>query len=210
MKLFALKRELKQKLADNDLDGVAQLARKDRRVINILMSFSYDKDTVLCWRAIRAVGISAEVLLDEDYEFLRDTTRRLIWSVTEESGNVAWSSVEMLSEIVSTDVERFSDLIPIIVSMYEEEIFREGVMYGLSRFAYESTSLILPYVHVINEALCDENARVRYYALECVNKADLAIPEEVIAELSMDKSTASIYKGEKIEEIEVGSLLTGI
>jgi hypothetical protein len=210
MKLFALKRELKQKLVDNDLDSVAQLARQDRRVINILMSFSYDKETELSWRSVLAVGMAARVLLESDYEFLRDTTRRLIWSVTEESGNVAWSSVEMLSEIVSSDVERFSDLIPIIVSLYEEEIFREGVMYGLSRFAVESASLIPSFVHVIKEALCDKNARVRYYALDCVNKADLALPEEVIAELRMDKSTARIYKGEKMEEIEVGSLLTGV
>jgi hypothetical protein len=209
MKLFALKRELKQKLTDNDLNGIAQLARRDRRVINILMSFSYDKETVLSWRAIKAVGISAAIMLEREYEFMRDTTRRLIWSVTEESGNVAWSSVEMLSEIVASDVDRFRDLIPIIVSLYDEEIFKEGVMYGLSRIADESAEEIRPFVKVVHEALHDSNPRVRYFALDCIKKADLEIPKDVISGFREDRSTAWIYNGEKMEEIEVGLLLAG-
>ncbi|MEE9524747.1 MAG: hypothetical protein V3V59_08385 [Thermodesulfovibrionales bacterium] len=206
MRLFELKRTLKKKLVDNDLDSIAELAKQDRRVINILMSFSYDKETELSWRAIKAVGVSAEVLLESDYEFLRDTTRRLIWSVTEESGNVAWSSVEMLSEIVSSDLSRFYDLVPIIVSMYEEEIFREGVMYGLSRFAERSPDLVFLYEQVVHEALVDENARVKYYAVMSSKTARMDLPDDIMKTLKADGSVARIYSSDSIKDITISSL----
>ncbi len=206
MRLFELKRTLKEKLVDNDLDSIAELAKQDRRVINILMSFSYDKETELSWRAIKAVGVSAEVLLESDYEFLRDTTRRLIWSVTEESGNVAWSSVEMLSEIVFSDLSRFYDLVPIIVSMYEEGIFREGVMYGLSRFAERSPDLVFLYEQVVHEALVDENARVKYYAVMSSKTARMDLPDDIMKTLKADGSVARIYSSDSIKDITISSL----
>lgn len=203
MKLMELKRTLKQQLNRNDLKSVAELAQQDRRVITILVSFSYDKETELSWRAIKGAGAAAKVLLDNDYEFLRDTTRRLIWSVTEESGNVAWSSIEMLSEIISSDVERFSDLIPIVVSMYEEEIFREGVMYGLSRFADISVSLIAPYEDVIREALCDRNPLVRFLAIECALKSRVALPDDIRKRLSLDEEEVNIYTNAGFEKVKI-------
>jgi len=207
MTLFELKRAVGRALTANDIDAVAALAAKDRRVINLLMSFSYDKESELSWRAILAVGRAAAILLVEDYDFLRDTTRRLIWSVTEESGNVAWSSVEMLSEIVACDIDRFGDLVPLIVSMYEEPLFREGVAYGLARFADVSPSLPSAYAGVIMEALADRNPRVRYYALQCVKKGNLHLPAELAGRIRSEDGVAHVYTGESFEDVRLDSLL---
>ncbi|UCG77705.1 MAG: hypothetical protein JSV21_09010 [Nitrospirota bacterium] len=208
MKLFALKRELKKKLAEDDMDAIAGLASEDRRVINILMSFSYDKDTELSWRAVQAVGESARVLINSDYDFIRDTTRRLIWSVTEESGNVAWSSIEMLSEIIASDLSRLYDLVPIVVSMYEEEIFREGVMYGLSKFAESSPDIVLMHAGTIREALSDVNPRVRYFALMSAKRAGMEIPDDIRERLSSDHAKARIYIDGMLRDVEVRDFLT--
>src|SRR5512147_1025466 len=98
-----LKKTILHALESNELGAIASLAEKDRKVLSQLVRLAYDKETLVGWRAIRAVGLAARALVKTDREFLRDTCRKLLWSLSDESGGIGWSAPEMLGEIVSSD-----------------------------------------------------------------------------------------------------------
>jgi len=94
--------------------------------------------------------------------------RKLLWSLSDESGGIGWSAPEILGEIVSSDPKKFSDIVPLIVEVYdvEEKVFRPGVIYALTRIAEVSPELVLNFVTVIPRALSDENPMTVIYAID--------------------------------------------
>ena len=158
-----LKKRVLSALESNDLDGVVSLAANDRKVLSCLVRLAYDKETIVGWRAIKAVGIVARSLVKNDHEFLRETCRKLLWSLTDESGGIGWAAPEMLGEIVSTAPVQFQDIIPIIASAYdvEEDVFRAGVLYALARIAETAPETAAPYQKIVVMSLADRDPLVK-------------------------------------------------
>ena len=167
---YELKKTIQRSLAENALDAVVSLAAGDRTALSRLVRIAYDKDTLVGWRAIKAVGLVARMLVKSDYEFLRETCRKLHWSLTDESGGIGWSAPEMLGEIVSADPARFRDFIPIIASAYdvEEDVFRAGVLYALGRIAETAPELAVPYQKIIIMSLADQDPLVRVRGIRLI------------------------------------------
>ena len=157
-------------LESNDLDAVVSLIRENRKALSLLIRMAYDKETLVGWRAIKTVGLVAQALVEIDSEFLRITIRKLLWSLSDESGGIGWAAPELLGEIVSSDPEGFADIIPLIAEVYdiEEETFRPGVVYALARVAKVSPELVANYQKVIIRSLVDKNPLIKIYALDLV------------------------------------------
>lgn len=204
MKLAEIKRTIKKALELNDLNTIVSLAVEDGRTLNALLKFTYDKGSLETWRAIQAMGMAAKALLEKDYDFLRETTRRLIWSVTEESGGIGWSAPEMLGEIISADPDGFSDLIPVVASLYEEEIFRPGVMYALSEIAGKTPESVVPHLRLVMEALVDENPTLRVYALDIVRRLGLREAERAVKDMRNSKDEVVVYEAGDFVKTSVG------
>jgi hypothetical protein len=155
-------------LESNALSDIADNAARYRRVLSHLIRLSYAKDTLVGWRAIIAVGMAARKIVATDRAFLRATCRKLLWSLTDESGGIGWSAPELLGEIISADPRGFADLIPLIASVYgvEEDVFRPGVVYALSRIAESAPELVLDQQKVIMFSLHDKDPLVRAFGLQ--------------------------------------------
>jgi hypothetical protein len=168
MTQLEMKKIILQALESNDLDAVVSLAQKSRKAMSLLIRMAYHKETLVGWRAIKAVGRVAKELATIDHEFLRITVRKLLWSLSDESGGIGWSAPELLGEIVSSDPEGFADIIPLIAEVYdiEEQTFRPGVVYALTRIAEVSPELVVGYQKIIIKSLMDKNPVIRIYALE--------------------------------------------
>lgn len=180
-------------LRSDDMDGIASLARDEKRVVGALIGFSYDKESLESWRAIRAMGAAARALVPDHEESIRNTVRKLLWSIMEESGGIGWSAPEMLGEIVRADPKRFSDLTPIIASFHTEDSFRGGVMYALARIAEVSPEQVQPHEEKIVAALLDPNTSVRAHALLALKNAGLKGPEKVLRGLSSDATVVRLF-----------------
>lgn len=165
-----LKQTILHSLEANDLEAVVALATENRKVLSQLVRMAYDKETLVGWRAIKAIGLVAGELVKTDDEFLRVTIRKLLWSLSDESGGIGWSAPEILGEIVSADPKRFSDIIPLISEVYkvEEKVFRPGILYALGRIAEVDPALVMPFIDVIEQALSDENPLTRVHALMAI------------------------------------------
>jgi hypothetical protein len=192
---------------------------RERKALADLIRLAYDKDTLAGWRAIITVGLVARELVAIAPEFLRETCRKLLWSLTDESGGIGWSAPEMLGEIVSADPERFQDIIPLIASAYEveEDVFRAGVLYALGRVAEDAPERAASYQKIVIMSLADRDPLVRVRGIGLIG---LLLPwakrsgiwsqeycERIrlsLDKLIPDKGEAWIYHGDKFISLQVG------
>ena len=219
MNQLETKKFIHHALEMNDLDAVVLLAQKSRKTLSLLIRMAYDKETLVGWRAIKAVGRVAKVLAKTEHEFLRIAVRKLLWSLSDESGGIGWAAPELLGEIVSSDPEGFADIIPLIAEVYdiEEQTFRPGVMYALARIAEVSPVLIANYQKVIIMSLVDANPLISVYTLELLGmlwpivcKQNLwsndykKKVESAVNNMKNNKGVAWIYQKNGFIDIEVG------
>jgi hypothetical protein len=210
----SLKKTIHLALETNDLDAMVSLAKENRKVLSLLVRMAYDKDTLVGWRAIKAIGLSAKSIVKTNYDFLRETIRKLLWSLSDESGGIGWAAPEILGEIVSADPERFSDIIPLIAEVYdiEEKVFRPGILYALGKIAEVSPNLVMPFKGLIKRALSEECEPLsRVFALDLLKtlksrlgKDDLDGLKEIMQNLLLDHSEAWVYKNDCFVSIQIG------
>ncbi len=167
-----MKEKLRKVLESDDLEAAVSLAREDRKTLTQLVRLAYDKETLVGRRAVKAVGLIAKALVQQDVQFLREQVRRLLWSLNDESGGIGWAAPELIGEIISADPEEFKEFISPLTTAYdaEERIFRPGIVYALSRIADKSPELAAVYQRVIISSLVDVEPATRFYGLELVSK----------------------------------------
>ena len=208
-----LKQSIQHALESNDLDAIVALAKQNKRVLTLLVRSAYDKETLAGWRAIKAAGFASRELIKTDYEFLREAVRKLLWSLSDESGGIGWSAPEILGEIVAVDPQRFSDIIPLIAGVYdiEEDVFRPGVVYALGRIAGVSPELVMPHRRIIFSALSGPDPLSRVYAIRAVKsiwkietEKNRSIIKGLIKGLTSDRREVYIYHNDGFFRIEVG------
>lgn len=200
------KKILKKFLQESDLEKIVALSLEDRGVINQLFSFSYDKNDVITWRTIETVGLISKELIKFDIEFIRNTARRLLWSMAEESGGVSWSAPEMLGEIIRSSPKEFSDLIPIVWSNRNEDVFTEGVMWAMGRIAEVEPESVTFIYNDLKNIIDHPNPVVKGYAIWVFGKiADVdAIGE--IEKHRNDETQIHFYKNRILTKITIGEI----
>jgi len=214
--IYTLKKTILHSLEANDLDALVVLAKDKPRVVSLLVRISYDKEILVGWRAIKAVGLIARELVKTDYEYLRNTIRKLRWSLSDESGGIGWSAPELIGEIVCADPRRFADIVPLIADVYsiEEDVFRPGVLYAFNRIAESAPDLVASFTDIINTALSDKNALCRVYALETIGKlkgmSGLSIARDIVEKLKQDNSEVWVYQGNAFVNVVVGDVAGNI
>lgn len=189
-----LKERIKDALVSQSYTEISNMAKKDKGVIRRLISLAYDKDDVISWRAIEAIGFVAGELSRERIDVVRDTIRRLLWSMGEESGGIGWSAAEMLGEIIRNNPDEFADIIPIVWSFREEEMFRAGVVWAMGRIASVRPDLVKFILKDIQDMIIDKNPAVRGYAAWTIGILREKSFIEAINKLTYDKNVINFYQ----------------
>lgn len=211
----SLKQTILHALESNDLDAVVSLSKGNRKVLSELVRMAYDKETLVGWRAIKAIGLVAKEMIKTDPEFLRETTRKLLWSLSDESGGIGWSAPEILGEIVSAHPQRFRDIIPVVAEVYniEEKVFRPGILYALARIAEISPAAVLAHKELALRGLSDDNPAVRVNAIELATRlrSQLSTEEQdfvnkLLQALSSDRAEVWIYRKSDFVSVQVREL----
>jgi hypothetical protein len=223
MRIMPNQLELKQRLVialdANDYETVTTLALQGRKMFSALVRLTYDKTTLIGWRAIKAIGHVSSLYVKNNYDFLRDAIRKLLWSLSDESGGIGWSAPEILGEIVSADPGKMSDIIPLIADVFsvEERVFRPGVLYALKKICEVRPESIMPFRHLVMLGLREPDPLARIYALELVRMLkEKLTPEELkeaidqVAILKHDGAVAWIYRNDGFEDLEVGEVASRV
>jgi HEAT repeat protein len=204
--LASLKEEVKEALEVADFERVKRLALENKKVFSILISLAYDKEDLLCWRAIEAMGKAAGAVAEKDPSTVRNIVQRLIWSVREEAGGIGWSAPEMLGEIVISSPQTCTDIPPIILSFHEEESFLKGVLWAVGRITGAGIDGMEGSFEVLMKALDDKDPSVRGLALCALPGFRVAGVEERVKDMVRDEGSFMIYENHELVEKKVGEI----
>jgi hypothetical protein len=200
------RKEIARLLEEGSYPQLLEMAKGKRNVAALLISFTYDKETILCWRAIEAIGLLAAEIAKADPAEARNLAQRLLWMMREESGNNAWSAPEMLGEIVRNSPDDFADFAPIIASFHDEDLFRRGVMRALMRIGEKRPDLIRSAASLAAHYLGATDVVVRSYAIVIAGLLRLTECEAVIRKLRDDAADVTIYRDEALSTLKVGQI----
>ena len=112
------------------------------RVINVLFSILVTTDDKIKNRVVNTFGEVVSKLAENDIESARIVMRRLMLSVTEESGGIGWNTPETMGEIMARSEKLANEYHKILISYSEgggNELDFEGlqksVIAGLKRLS---------------------------------------------------------------------------
>lgn len=179
----------------------------DPKSLNKLISFALNKDELICWRAIEAMGIAAGELSKMNLPAVRNTVRRILWSAREESGGMGWSAGELLGEIVRSNPRGFDDMPPIIVSLHtedEEGVFLRGALWAVRRMAEAGVTGVNGADAVVRLGLASEAAEVRGLAVMAAAVLGTPGSAELVEGLAGDGSRFRYYDNGEFVETTVG------
>lgn len=167
---------------------------------------TYDKQSIISWRAIEAVGIITGILSKTSAGLVRDLIGRLLWMIRDESGGIGWSSPEMLGEIVRNSPELFPDVAPVIVSFHDEQMLTAGVLWAIGRMGKINAEFAEYATAAAGKYLCDPDPVIRGYAAWALGETGTSESVNDLAKLQNDNSVIAIYAEGELKEITVGQL----
>ncbi len=166
----ALKRKAEALLRSDDFEGRLSVWRQfpARRIINPLLSFLCSTDELVKWRAVTAIGLVVSRLADAEMESARAIMRRLMWSLTEESGGIGWGAPEAMGEIMAVHAGMADEYSDYLVSYLREDgnplenlVLLRGVLWGLGRLAQERPHLLADSARHVAPFLESDDATLR-------------------------------------------------
>lgn len=207
-----MRRRLRELLAAGDLEAVARLAERRKRVLGDLLPFTYDPDPETAWRAVEAMGVVSARIAKHDPEAVRQHLRRLYWLISEESGGICWRAPEAMAEIVRRRPDLYGDYIPIIlhllVEMAEEDLahFRAGVLWAIGRLGPVAARQVGDVLPAVVAALEQPDPAVRGMAVWALQEVGRADPLREHPGLAADEGAVELYEDGALVRTSVGGL----
>lgn len=202
----SLKKQAVSLLENNDFQGLMKLSDSPHKLVNILITLTYDKKDRISWRAMEAIGLLTGRLSESDPDAVRNIVGRLLWMIRDESGGIGWSVPEILGEIVKNSPVLCEDIAPIIASFHEEKMLTSGVLWAMARIGRinEDTvryaaPLFLPYLDAPDHT-------VRGYAAYALGELRSPEASDRIKELKNDGNTVDFYEDGELKELTVGDI----
>ncbi|GAB5047279.1 DVU0298 family protein [Thermodesulfovibrio sp. TK110] len=171
-------------LENLEFETIEKASLGNKNIFGWLISLSYDKENSISWKAIDAMGHVAKVYVEAgQIEPLRNTIRKLLWSMTDESGGIGWRSAELIGEIIYAEPSLFDDIIPILWSQREEESFLESVLRSMIKLSKKID--LNKYIRIndneLKNLLHHEKEEIRALTAILINKikTPIPVPEDV-------------------------------
>ena len=200
------KKEIIALLKKKNYDSLTASSNDASKVIRVLISLSYDKDDVISWRAMEAIGLLTSKISPADPDLVRNIVNRLLWMIRDESGGIGWSVPEILGEIVRNNPGLCADIAPIIASFHEELMLTAGVLRAVGRigrldnyFLDHATPIVLSYLGA-NKPL------LRGCAAWAAGELRVSGAVDALEQLRNDAAALPFYEGGELHEKTVGEL----
>ena len=114
----------------------------ERKLVNALFPFLCSTDKKIKEHAVTAMGEVVSKIAEDDIEFARTVMRRLMLSLTEESGGIGWGAPEAMGEIMARSEKLAEEYHKILISYtlgggneLDFEDLQKDVIAGLRRLS---------------------------------------------------------------------------
>ena len=156
MKKF--KKEIKELILEENFPSNAEAFDEypSKKIITALISLLYNPDPIIKERSITALGYAVSKIAEKDMESARVVMRRLVLSLTEESGGIGWGAPEAMGEIMARNYQLALEYHQMLISYtkgggneLEFEDLQKDVIAGLKRLAREHPHLVEEVKHLL-------------------------------------------------------------
>jgi HEAT repeat protein len=189
---------VRQLLERRDLTGLQALAAQTPQAASHLVGLLNEPEDLLRWRAIEALGLLAARRATEDPDAVRDLIRRQLWSMNDESGNVAWHAAEAVGEILARVPALAPEYTAMLASHADVPLFRAGVLWALDRIAGVRPDLVQDHVPLLLQSLADPQPEARGYAASALGRLGTTEP---LSRLRADDAPIDLYDFEQGEMV---------
>jgi HEAT repeat protein len=190
----ALRRSICAHLERGEFAPVLEMAAADRRAVRALVSLLYDRDELVRWRAVSALGR----LAGEHPELARPLVTRLYWSLNDESGGIGWMSAPALGEIGRRAPELLSQCVRPLVRYLDEPFLLVGALWAIGRLAPAYPAETREVVPEVARLCASADPAVRAHAAFALGEAGDGRARRALEGLADDECPARVYAGDQL------------
>lgn len=193
MSISTRKAEIRELLAERDYDSILIWAASARSPQRVLFSLALDSDELIAWRAVEGLGRVTGAQAGTDLEPVRDTVRRLLWLMNDESGGLGWRSPEMIGEILVNIPDLIDEYGKLLTAYFREEPFERGAHLAVSRMATVNPDPFVDSVSELRASLDNPDAAIRFHAASALWTIDKKDNRSFIEPLLNDTGPLTLY-----------------
>ena len=206
--MLPLKKEIIDVLEKQSFHDLIHLSSSHHKIVNSLISLSYDKKKLLSWRAIEAVGIISKDISETDPDTVRNIAGRLLWMLRDESGGIGWSAPEMLAEIIRNNPVLCADIAPIIVSFHTEVMLTAATLRATGRIGPINNETVGYAIPIILPYLKSADSTVRGNAVYALGELGAVGARILLVRLKNDQARFDFYDCGELREITVAEMVS--
>jgi len=178
-------------------------------------------EAILQIRAANALGAVTAKIFTEHSEMARDIVRRLMWRLSEESGNIGWGVPEAFGEVLAQCAPLAKEFHQILATTIldlgfddnycDNDIMRRSCYFALGRFLSIQSQYASKIRPLLRKGLSDQDALCRGMAAWALGRLPLDlndIPQLRQLSEAQDHALCSITNGDESKEYEVSHLAT--
>jgi len=196
------KAKVRELLAAGNLETVIEWCREDRGLVRSLSALLFDREPLMCWKAIEALGRASAIVFTDDPERVREVIRRQLWQMNDESGNVGWYAAEAVGEILYNVPDLIGAFAEILPAFFVEEPFERGAHWSVARVASLKPETYRLLADKIAMSLGSPDATIRLYTLWILKHLKASSTAGPVRRLLEDDARVSYYDMEKGEFVE--------
>jgi hypothetical protein len=174
------KTEVREALQSSDIDTLLKSKLGIRKLLRALSSLLYDRDRIICFRAVHALGKVSGEVAKRDPSRIQNLLRRLLWTMNDESGSICWYAPEAIGEVLVSNPQFRREFSLILLSFIKEEPFEAGVHRALFRIAESDPTAFPAQAARFERSLDDTDASIRGHALLIYRVLNARPPNEKI------------------------------
>jgi len=173
----------------------------------------YDPDPRVRWAAVHGLGEYAEASWPEAPGSVRETLRRLVWSLNDESGATGWGAPEGIGEIAARIPALRAEFAPLFPSFLSHEdvylgnpVLDAGALWALGRLGPDTDFSCADPAGLVGPFLEHRDAAVRGAAAWAAGRLGLSALGPRLRPLREDGATLVLLLDGEIAESAVGDL----
>jgi hypothetical protein len=130
-----LEKQIKDLLIRREYGKLVCLDEENKRVWRFLQSSLYQTDETLRWHTIEAIAVLLRSRWDDGQrEKVLDYLRRLVWSISDESGGIGWSAPQTIAETIIAIPQLSDPFANIMIDRsFNEPALLKGGLWGIGR-----------------------------------------------------------------------------
>lgn len=150
-------------LKENAFNELLEMFDEEPNMVRkYLTRLTYHQDTEIRERAAESFGFLTKKRAQKMPQFFRETIRRHLWGMNDESGNMDWAAPEIIAQIIVAEHEMYGEFASIMIeAALNEPIFEESLIQAIKILRAKDEKFIEYHLPILKEGKLILNKKIR-------------------------------------------------